>query len=218
METEELIAKIPGGLEERTRALLARSGTPLRHARERTICWQGDPVTHVYLVVSGRARQIKNRSDGSSMLLGLAEGGAWLGLPEAMAGVPHLCDIEVEGGCLLLSLAVPALERLSAQADFSAWLKRDLALTACRLHAHFDAKTPMEKIRQFLALRGASAEGEGEKIAVIEITQDQLAQAVGFTRETVNRALKELEDAAVVRLERGRIEVSMGRLHASMPA
>jgi len=204
-----------GGLEERTRTLLERSGTELCHARERTVCWQGDPVTHVYLVRSGRARLVKHRSDGSSMLLGWVEAGGWIALPEAMAGVSHLCDVEAEAACHLFSLAVPALQRIAARPDFSSWLQRELALAACRLHGHLEAKTPQEKIRQFLALRGGSAaSGPGGRDALvsIEITQDQLAQAVGFTRETVNRTLKDLEDAAVLRLERGRIEVNLARL------
>jgi len=41
----------------------------------------------------------------------------------------------------------------------------------------------------------------------IPLTQEELAQVVGATRPTINRTLKEGEDAGVVRLARGRVEV-----------
>lgn len=214
MEKEELAKCLEGCLPAVSgagRALLRQYGTVVRHIRERTVAWQGDGVTHVYLVLEGRARLLKHRGDGSSFFLGNLEGGGWLGLPEAVAGVPLLADGLAEAGCALLSLGAPSFIKICQSPEMGFYVQRELALGACRLHGQFEDRTPLEKIKKFLTLRGGADKkrSEASAPAVIEITQEQLAEVVGFTRETVNRTLKDLEDAAVLRLERGKILVDL---------
>jgi CRP-like cAMP-binding protein len=49
--------------------------------------------------------------------------------------------------------------------------------------------------------------GDGTGDTVIPLTQEDIAQVVGTTRPTVNRLLREGEEAGVLRIARGRIEV-----------
>jgi len=67
---------------------------------------------------------------------------------------------------------------------------------------------PVEKRiwRRVVDLAGIFAGADGAAVS-IPLTQEELAQVVGATRPTVNRTLKEGEDAGVVRLARGRVEV-----------
>jgi CRP-like cAMP-binding protein len=57
-----------------------------------------------------------------------------------------------------------------------------------------------------LAAIFAGTDADGGAVS-IPLTQEELAQVVGATRPTINRTLKEGEDAGVVRLARGRVEV-----------
>lgn len=217
METEELASRLEAclpGVSGQGRALLGQYGTVARHSRERAVTWQGDKVTHVYLVLEGRARVLKHRADGSSFILGNLEGGGWIGLPEAVAGVPLLADGLAEAGSAFLSVGAPSFLKICQNLEMGIYLQKELALGACRLHGQFEDRTPLEKIKKFLTLRGGAdlKKSPTPGPAVIEITQEQLAEVVGFTRETVNRTLKELEDAAVLRLERGKISVDLARL------
>jgi CRP-like cAMP-binding protein len=67
---------------------------------------------------------------------------------------------------------------------------------------------PVEKRiwRRVGDLTGIFGSADGAAVS-IPLTQEELAQVVGATRPTVNRTLKEGEDAGVVRLSRGRVEV-----------
>ena len=60
--------------------------------------------------------------------------------------------------------------------------------------------------RRLLDLERIFGGATGEP-SVIPLTQEELAQVVGATRPTVNRCLKEGEDAGVLRVSRGRVEL-----------
>ena len=58
------------------------------------------------------------------------------------------------------------------------------------------------RLNELAAMYGAPGDA-----VVIPLTQDDLAQLAGTTRPTANRALRDGEDAGILRLARGRIEI-----------
>jgi len=68
---------------------------------------------------------------------------------------------------------------------------------------HVDADTRMR--RRLCELAETYADGDG--VAVVPLTQDDLASMAGTSRATVNRVLREEEKRGAVALERGRVKV-----------
>ena len=85
-----------------------------------------------------------------------------------------------------------------------------LAQRVRRLSAHLVEAlyVPVDKrvVRRLLALCRQYAENGASRVS-LPLTQSELAEMAGATRPTVNKVLRTLEDAAVIRLARGSIEV-----------
>ncbi len=75
-----------------------------------------------------------------------------------------------------------------------------------RIHESLEKRGPREKLIAFLSARMESFGIPGMPHRV-EITQEQIAEVVGYTRETVNRHLKELEGEKRIALVRGAVEI-----------
>jgi len=77
-----------------------------------------------------------------------------------------------------------------------------------RLSSLMEPHSPLEKLARFLIARIDTFGGESDtKACILEMTQEQLSDAVGFTRETVNKYLQLLKDRELIRIHRGRTEV-----------
>lgn len=94
----------------------------------------------------------------------------------------------------------PAIERFLTQA---------LAEQVRRLSGHLVEAlyVPADKrvLRRVLAL--CASYGKGVETVTIPVTQEDLAAMAGTTRPTANRVLKAVEEAGVLKVGRGRIEV-----------
>jgi CRP/FNR family transcriptional regulator len=77
---------------------------------------------------------------------------------------------------------------------------RELSRRYCALHSQIELRTPIDRLARFLLARCA---GAGE----VACTQEEIAEAVGVTRETVNRHLARLQDKGVLKVGRGSIRI-----------
>ena len=79
-----------------------------------------------------------------------------------------------------------------------------------QIHGELEYRSPMEKIMNYLLAWIKSFEKKDKKSGnfIIDITQETLAETVGFTRETVNKHLHELQDKGIISIGRGKIEIT----------
>ena len=96
----------------------------------------------------------------------------------------------------------PAVERMLVDA-LSARVGR---LTGHLVEALYE---PVEvRLARRLVALGETYDDEAADTVTVPLTQEDLASMAGTTRPTANRILKELEDAGVVAVARGRIEIT----------
>jgi len=196
-----------GRLGSRELGLLERYSSEAAARKGRALYYQGDEGAAAYLVLSGRLRPI--RVGGSSAALEDAVPGSWLGLAEALLGLPYASDaLAVEAAVLRRVGRFNLLELLREDA------MKDLVLGALArenylLYGRLDATGAIERVARAVAARaGSGVPGGGparEAGGTIRIacTQADLAESAGLTRETVNRCLRRLEEAGLVETERG---------------
>lgn len=177
--------------------------------KEMSIYYQGEPAETVYLTISGTLKKIKYRADESSLVLEKAGPGEWLGLPEVIADGPYLTDAVTEELCELLCFSKINFKLLMKIPLFHNKLTEYLARHYYTLHANLESRSPLQKIVRFFRARIETFETRDRTTGnfIIEITQEALAESIGYTRETTNKHLKELEDKKVIRILRGRIEI-----------
>ena len=183
----------PAGLR---RLLVGTEVLPFRTGK--ALFYQGDQGRRCCLVLAGSVRTVMYRSDETTLDLGLQGPGDWLGLPELILAGPYLTDAVALAPCRVLAFDRPAFFRLRTVPEVEEWLTAELARRYYSLHARVELAQPGQRLARWLADRVSGP---------ILCTQDELAAAVGTSRETVNRHLGRMQAEGLVKVERGRITV-----------
>jgi CRP/FNR family transcriptional regulator, cyclic AMP receptor protein len=208
MSLAEALAALPpfGGLEPAARRAVIREATEVPLRTGRALCCQGDRSERCWVLVSGRVRGVMYRSDETTVELGRASPGDWVGLAEILLDSPYLADQVAEEHCTLAGFGRVGLGRLLEVTGMRALLLREMAKRYYTLHARIELAQPVDRLLRFL-LEHASGEG------AVAGTQEEIAEAIGATRETVNRHLQRLQDEELVKVGRGVVTiVDAGRL------
>jgi CRP/FNR family cyclic AMP-dependent transcriptional regulator len=190
------------GQLERRAALREATEVPLRTGR--ALCCQGDRAERCWVLVAGRVRGIMYRSDETTVELGHSGPGDWLGLAELLLDSPYLSDLVAEEHCILAAFSRIGLGRLLELAGMRESLLNEMAKRYYTMHARFELVQPLDRLVHFLLER---ASGDAGRAGEVACTQEEIAEAIGATRETVNRHLQRLQDDGLVRVGRGVVTV-----------
>ncbi|MGH9039960.1 MAG: Crp/Fnr family transcriptional regulator [Acidimicrobiia bacterium] len=197
--------------EEDRRRLLA-SSRRRRFARREVLFHEGDPGDTLHLIDKGRVGVRITTPLGDVATLSVVGPGECVG-EMALLGSGH------RGATVV---ALEKTETLSLHRDQFEALRRDnpavdrflidvLATEVRRLDVQLMEALflPVERrvLRRLLALTGVYAGEAAANGAEIPLTQDDLASLAGTSRATVNRVLRQAEEAGWVALGRGRIRV-----------
>ncbi len=184
-----------------------------RFARGQVVFAQGDPGSSLYLIESGRVNVTLGTPDGREVLLAELKPGDLLGELALLDGEPRSADAVVQE-----EAQVYALER-DDFAEFVgthpkvalkllAALSRKLRRTTQQVQDVALLDVPARLARHLLEL----AETRGEvlprgKARVVQVTQAELASAIGATRESANKWLGYFERQGLLTLKRGQVTV-----------
>lgn len=195
-------------------AAIAASGRRRAVAEGRLVFAEGDRSDGVYVCANGRLRVFLTTPSGQELLLGTKGPGEAFGELSALDGRPRsagvaalepsvVCEVARERFLELLDehpqFGVEACQSLSAQ----------LRLTNDRLVSRSADSATVRTGRllvELAALVMRHGDADGRRVTV-PITQGDLADWVGATRECVARALGRFRQAGLVETGRGRIVV-----------
>jgi CRP-like cAMP-binding protein len=130
--------------------------------------------------------------------------GTWFGELSTLDGGPRPHDAVAFGAARVLHIPLAAFERL-AEAQPALW--RDIGLLVCAhqrssitFMAQSIAQPAVARLARTLAAAARTAGG-----TALRIRQEDLAAMLGVSRQTINRALGELEGAGLVERSYGQI-------------
>ena len=155
------------------------------------LCLEGQPPRGIFVLCTGRAKLSTTSSEGKSMILRIAEPGEVLGLTAAVSGTPYEATVE-----------------FISQNEFLRFLQEypDVGLRVARQLTH-NCKCAYGEIRSLglsnsvpeklakLILQWAEhplefASKKPQETAIrVTLTQEEIAQLTGTSRETVSRVL-----------------------------
>ena len=170
---------------------------------------EGDVARGVYVLSSGRVKVSLSSADGRKLIIRVAGGGDVLGLYAGLTGRPFEATAEmVEGGRVdfisrddLLSLmrrqSVPGFDLLDMfSRQFSDFVDHTRMVVL--------SESALEKLAR-LIMRWARDFGEntadGIKVQIL-LTQEEIAQIIGASRETVTRLFSALKRDRIIRVKR----------------
>jgi len=171
----------------------------------------GDPGTRLHVVIAGEVRITVPSADGKEVALALIGPGDVFGEIAVLDGGPRTAGAVVVRPARLL--AVERRDLLAVMARHPAVAERLLEVVCAHLRR---ATTQIEE----LSFVGASlrlartlirlAKVQGTALidgCTVSVTQRELGEAIGLSRESTNRLLKDFERRALVALDKGRIAI-----------
>jgi len=179
------------------------------YQRGAVVFHEGNIARGVYVLSSGRAKVSISSADGKKLIIRIARSGDVLGLYAGMTGRPFEATAEmVEGGRVDF---IPRLDLLSLMWE-NHTLHDDLVEMFSRQFSEFVDNTRMlllsesalEKLARLIVRWGrdfGERTSEGIRVKVL-LTQEEIAQIIGASRETVTRLFSVLKRDQVIRVKR----------------
>jgi CRP-like cAMP-binding protein len=194
---------------ERQKKLLAAGQIRLFRDRQR-VYRLGDPPNGLFGVISGEVRLIGYPVAGRELLLRRLEPGHWFGELSTVDGGPRPQDAVSFGGSKLLHIASRVFEQISRDDPD---IFREVARLLCQRqrtavqYAGMTVSLPVKVRLAYLLLAALDANGEQRSERTISLTQNEIAAALGVSRQTANKLLQSLEKNGALSLGYGRITV-----------
>lgn len=185
----------PGGLSRRELAALGqdspRRSLPAGHFLFR----QGASLEHVYVVTSGLVR-LGRDVEGKRTTLLLAGEGDLLGDLDLLLNQPAPCDASALIDTMFVAVPGPRfVTALCRGPGFAARWAVGLAGRIARCQGRLE-----ELLAGDVRARLATLLLHQSRAAIAELTQQTIAELLGTTRTSVNRALRDLESQGILRV------------------
>lgn len=175
------------------------------------LCLEGQSPRGIYVLCTGRAKLSTTSAEGKSIILRIAEPGEVLGLTAAVSNTPYEATIET---------MEPSQANFISQADFIRFLEEfpDVGLKVAQQLTH-NCKCAYGEIRSLglsnsvpekiakLVLSWAQhpielTRKKPQEIPIrVTLTQEEIAQFVGTSRETVSRVLGDFRKKGFLRIK-----------------
>ena len=184
-----------------------------KRRRREWIFMLGDPSHTIYFLQQGRMKISALSEDGQEVLLEIVGPGEIFGDVAAIQGTPRTVSAQALDDSLLCEIRLEDFESLLAtDPDISLYLLKSLTSRLRRAEAQLldlVCKDVSTRVREALIEFVNCESGTEPSLPIrIRITQQDLANLIGASRQKTWQALKELEDYGILRLSYGSIVVT----------
>jgi len=174
------------------------------------LCLEGQPPRGVFVLCTGRAKLSTTSADGKTIILRIAEPGEVLGLTSVIEGTPYEATVET---------MEPTQANFISQSDFTRFIHQHSAVGLKVAHQlTHNCKCAYDEIRSLglsssvpekiakLLLRWSERplslpnKKPGEIAIRVTLTQEEIAQFAGTSRETVSRVLGDFKKKGWLRV------------------
>jgi len=170
---------------------------------------EGDVARGVYVLSSGRAKVSISSADGKKLIIRVADSGDVLGLYAGLTGRPFEATAEMLEGGRVDFISREDLQGLIGRQqtpgfDLVEMFSRQFSEFVDHTRMLFLSESALEKLaRLIMRWSGDFGEHTSEGIRVrILLTQEEIAQVIGASRETVTRLFSALKRDQIIRVKR----------------
>ena len=192
---------------------IVRRGSIVRHSKGETIYSQGAPGDSLIVLLTGSLKIVNFTSDAREVVLGFAKPGALIGEIAVLDGSPRSADVialEATESFVVYRRDLMPILRSSGDAMFA--LVEGLCATIRSTNTLVESYAMNTTARgaacltQLAARHGREISSGGVMID-LKVTQRDLGNYLGLTRETVSRMLGEFREAGLVALKGNQIVI-----------
>ena len=210
-QTADFLSSIPlfQGLD---RDELARFGELVReraYPKGSVILFQDDPGDSLFILRTGRVKVVLIGEDGREVILGVLEPGAHFGELALIDDQPRSAHvIAMEDAQLLILRREDFRRRVDANPSVAWALLQELSRRLRRADEKIGGLVLLDVPGRIARLLLDLAEEGGSATIDKVLTHQTIAQMIGASRETVSRAMKDFQEAGLIRVDRRRIAVA----------
>ena len=213
-ENAELLSRVPlfAELSGRDLERIAGVAVPRSYPPGVRVFHEGDNSDACYIVRSGDLRVTREHSDGRAIALATLAPGDIFGELAMLDGEARSASVETLSDVELVALPAADVRRMlrdhpEISVKLIVALTRRLRETNERVARQSFQTVPSRVAGVLAQLIAEEALPEGREGVTVRMTQADLAQLAGTSRESVSRFLATLERAGVVAVGRGRVTV-----------
>jgi len=180
---------------------------PVRRYKARTVLMQkGDEASVLYVILAGRVRIFAQGNDEKEITLNELDVGQYFGELALITDKPRCASAITTTDARLLVLSKPQFtEFLTTMPDAAARMIHHLADKVRELTQDIEHLALQDVYGRLVALLNDRAEDAGGRRITSPITQQELANLVGASREMISRIFKGLKEGDYISLEGKRI-------------
>jgi CRP/FNR family transcriptional regulator, cyclic AMP receptor protein len=197
-------------LEADWRALLAH-GRPRQYPRNTRVFCEGDPSDFVIAIREGLVKIVVTTEDGHESLLGIRGPGELVGELAALDPAPRAASAVALEALTVQTLTADEFRAFVTQHGRAALELMRMLIgrlrEADRRRVEFGAYDALSRVARFLAQLAAEQEPHGRGGAVVRLSQHEIGELVGASRESVGRALASLRQRRLVTTGRRSVTV-----------
>lgn len=187
--------------------LLAALGEVRHYARKTLIIREGTEGSDLYVLLSGRIRIFTEDEEGHSFIIGSFGTGTLFG-EGALDGGPRTASVEAisDSECAVIPYAV-LLQKMRDDPAFSLSLIGELirrSRSSTRKLKSLALESVYQRLRQLFEEDGVML--DGRKVLGPALSQQEIANRLGASRDMITRILRELTKGGYVQVGRGCIE------------
>lgn len=192
-------------LDPADRDALRAGGAVRRYAAGDVLCHQGDQLRHVIVLLEGRVRIETRGRTGQDVVLGSRGPGQAIGELAAVDGQPRSATVRAESPLRVLMVSADRFVVLCQRRPGLSWALLRMLVGRLRELSDQQAMSAGATVTERLAGKLLSlAEDQGAELVC---SQQELANMVGGSRESVVRALRDMRDQGVLNTARRRITI-----------
>lgn len=173
----------------------------VRHAQDRSLIHaRGDTPDGMFSVISGSVRATTSSEEGREALLAIMEPGTWFGESSLFDGLPRAYDAHAQGDCELLFVPRAGIEELLERRphiyrNIVQLLCQRIRLSLVLLETNALLSLDGRLAQRLLILAQSKAR---EFSADVRLSQEDLSQMMGVTRQSISRVLKAWESRGII--------------------
>ena len=202
------------GLNEQDIAALSRNAVTRAFPKNTIIVSEGDQTDSLYIILAGRVKVFLANEDGREIVLDTQGPGEYFGEMVLDEG-PRSASVMTLEPCrfqLIPKDDVKAL--LQSHPDFAMHLVRKLIYRVRVLTEHVKSLALQNVYGRFAKLLNEMAvEQNGKRVLQEKLSQQEIANRVGASREMINRIVKDLTTGGYISVDGQRIVI-----HKPLPA
>jgi CRP/FNR family cyclic AMP-dependent transcriptional regulator len=198
----------PAVLHEALLQSIATRGGIRRYAAQTVIMTEGDRSDQLYIILSGRVKVYTGNEAGKELVIATHGPGEYIGELSLDGGVRSASVMTLEACTFSVVTGANLRDFIATHPDFALSLIRKLIWRVRQATGNMKSLGLEDVYGRVVRLLHDSSEVEGTRRVVrARLTQRDIAERVGASREMVSRIFKDLTTGGYVSIEGGRIAI-----------